>query len=155
MDEIVWAISPHHDTLDSLANYLGKFAQDFLNVAGIRYRLSVPIQLPPWPLTADARHSLFLAFKEALHNVVKHASATEVHVSLVLAESGFSAVIEDNGVGFDPARVDMTVKDPLRIASGNGLSNMRKRIEAIGGECRLESAPGKGTRVEFVVRVKN
>jgi signal transduction histidine kinase len=155
MDEIVWAISPHHDTLDSLVNYLSKFAQDFLNVAGIRYRLSVPIQLPPWSLTADARHSLFLAFKEALHNVVKHASATEVHVSLTLAESGFSAVIEDNGIGFDPAQADMAIKDPLRIASGNGLANMRKRLVAIGGECRVDSTPGKGTRVEFAVRVKN
>lgn len=157
MDEIVWAVSPHHDTLDSLVNYLGKFAQDFLKVAGIRCRLIVPIQLPAWPLTAEVRHSLFLAFKEALHNVVKHAAATEVHVSLILAESGFSASIEDDGIGFDPARVDAaaTGKDPLRIASGNGLANMRKRIEGIGGECQVDSTPGKGTRVKFVVRVKN
>jgi signal transduction histidine kinase/streptogramin lyase len=156
MDEIVWAISPHHDTLDSLVNYLGKFAQDFLNVAGIRCRLIVPIQLPVWPLTAEVRHSLFLAFKETLHNVVKHASATEVRVSLTLAESGFSAIIEDNGIGFDPARTDVApmAKDSLRIASGNGLTNMRKRIEGIGGECQVDSAPGKGTRVKFVVRVR-
>jgi len=156
MDEIVWAVSPHHDTLDSLVNYLGKFTQDFLNVAGIRCRLVVPIQLPAWPLTAEIRHSLFLAFKEALHNVVKHASATEVHVSLTLGESGFSAAIQDNGVGFDPAGVGMTsAKDPLRIAGGNGLANMRKRIEGIGGECQVDSAPGRGTTVKFIVRVKS
>ncbi|MGD0206516.1 MAG: two-component regulator propeller domain-containing protein [Verrucomicrobiota bacterium] len=157
MDEIVWAVSPHHDTLDSLVNYLGKFAQDFLNVAGIRCRLVVPIQLPAWPLTAEVRHSLFLAFKEALHNVVKHASATEVRVSLTLAESGFSASIEDNGIGFDPAGVGVaaTTKDPLRIAGGNGLANMRKRIGGIGGECQVDSAPGKGTTVRFIVRVEN
>jgi signal transduction histidine kinase len=156
MDEIVWAISPHHDTLDSLVNYLGKFAQDFLNVAGIRCRLVVPIQLPAWPLTAEVRHSLFLAFKEALHNVVKHASATEVRVSLTLAESGFSAAIEDNGIGFNPAAVGAgaTSKDPLRIAGGNGLANMRKRIGGIGGECQVDSAPGKGTTVRFIVRVE-
>jgi signal transduction histidine kinase/ligand-binding sensor domain-containing protein len=156
MDEIVWAVSPHHDTLDSLVNYLGKFAQDFLNVADIRCRLIVPIQLPAWPLTAEVRHSLFLAFKEALHNVVKHASATEVRVSLTLAESGFSAAIEDNGIGFDPAGVGpgTTSKDPLRIAGGNGLANLRKRIEGIGGECQVDSAPGKGTRIRFIVRVR-
>jgi signal transduction histidine kinase len=157
MDEIVWAVSPHHDTLDSLVNYLGKFSQDYLNVAGIRCRLVVPIQLPAWPLTAEVRHSLFLAFKEALHNVVKHASATEVRISLALAESGFSASIEDNGIGFDPAAVGAaaTVRDPLRIAGGNGLTNMRKRIKGIGGECQMDSAPGKGTTVRFIVRVKN
>ena len=156
MDEIVWAVSPHHDTLDSLVNYLGKFSQDFLNVAGIRCRLVVPMQLPAWPLTAEVRHSLFLAFKEALHNVVKHAAATEVRISLTLAESGFSASIEDNGVGFDPTTVGATAtKDPLRIAGGNGLANMRKRIEGIGGECRVDSTPGKGTTVRFVIRVQN
>jgi signal transduction histidine kinase len=157
MDEIVWAVSPHHDTLDSLVNYLGKFAQDFLNVAGIRCRLVVPIQLPAWPLTAEVRHSLFLAFKEALHNVVKHAAATEVRISLTLAESGFSASIEDDGRGFDPAGAGLAAspKDPLRISTGNGLANMRKRIEGIGGECQVDSAPGKGTTVRFIVRVEN
>jgi signal transduction histidine kinase len=157
MDEIVWAVSPHHDTLDSLVNYLGKFAQDFLNTAGIRCRLIVPIQLPAWPLSAEMRHSLFLAFKEALHNVVKHASATEVRVSLTLAESGFSAAIEDNGVGFNPAAAGPATagKDPLRIAGGNGLANIRKRLESIGGNCQVDSAPGKGTRIQFIVRVKN
>jgi signal transduction histidine kinase/ligand-binding sensor domain-containing protein len=157
MDEIVWAVSPHHDTLDSLVNYLGKFAQDFLNTAGIRCRLIVPIQLPAWPLSAEMRHSLFLAFKEALHNVIKHASATEVRVSLTLAESGFSAAIEDNGVGFNPAATGPAAagNDPLRIAGGNGLANMRKRLESIGGNCQVDSAPGKGTRIQFIVRVKN
>jgi len=89
--------------------------------------------------------------------VVKHASATEVHVSLTLAESGFSTSIEDNGIGFDPAGVGVaaTTKDPLRIAGGNGLANMRKRIEGIGGECQIDSAPGKGTTVRFIVRVEN
>jgi signal transduction histidine kinase len=118
--------------------------------------LVVPIQLPAWPLTAEVRHNLFLAFKEALHNVVKHAAATEVRVSLTLAESGFSASIEDNGRGFDPASVGMaaTTNDPLRIAGGNGLANMRKRIGGIGGECQVDSAPGKGTTVRFIVRVE-
>jgi signal transduction histidine kinase len=46
-------------------------------------------------------------------------------------------------------------KDPLRIAGGNGLANMRKRIEGIGGECQVDSAPGKGTTVRFIVRVEN
>jgi signal transduction histidine kinase len=156
MDEIVWAVSPHHDTLDSLVNYLGKFSQDFLNVAGIRCRLVVPIQLPAWPLTAEVRHSLFLTFKEALHNVVKHAAATEVRISLTLAESGFSAAIEDNGQGFDPDSIGVgaTTRDPLRISGGNGLTNMRKRIEGIGGECQVDSAPGKGTTVRFIVQVE-
>ena len=76
MDEIVWAVNPQHDTLDSLANYLSRFALDFLNASKIRCRLDVPLQLPKLPVSAEARHSLFLAFKEALHNVVKHSAAS-------------------------------------------------------------------------------
>src|SRR5207237_10090099 len=69
MDEIVWAVNPKHDSLDSLVTYLGRFAQTFLSGAGIRCRLDVPLHLPSWALTAEIRHNLFLAFKETLNNV--------------------------------------------------------------------------------------
>ena len=100
MDEIVWAVNPQHDTLDSLVTYLGRFAQHFLSAAGIRCRLDVPLDLPALALTAEIRHNVFLAFKEALHNVVKHAQATEVRLSLELRPEGFMLVIADNGRGF-------------------------------------------------------
>ena len=64
MDEIVWAVNPRHDTLEGLASYLEKFAQDLLAAAGIRCRLDMPMEFPAWRLTADVRHNLFLAFKE-------------------------------------------------------------------------------------------
>ena len=78
MDEIVWAVNPQHDTLDSLATYLGRFAQGFLASAHVSCRLDVPMQLPTWPVTAETRHNLFLAFKESLNNAVKHSQTTEV-----------------------------------------------------------------------------
>ncbi len=161
MDEIVWAVSPQHDTLDSLITYLGKFAQDFLSVAGIRCRLDMPMQLPTWPLTAEVRHNLFLAFKEALHNVLKHASATTVRVSLTLTDSSFALLINDNGKGFAPSLTGTTVVtatascDSLRISGGHGLPNMKKRLEEIGGIFELRSAPGEGTNVRFLVMLRN
>ena len=86
------------------------------------------------------RHNLYLACKEALHNVVKHAGASEVSVRLDLAEGGFTLAIEDDGQGFaadcPPAR-------------GNGLANMRQRLKELHGLCRVESTPGRGTRVLF------
>jgi signal transduction histidine kinase len=158
MDEIVWAVSPQHDTLDSLVTYLGKFAQDFLSVAGIRCRLNVPMQLPPLSLTAEVRHNLFLVLKEALNNVVKHAAATEVRVSLAPAASGFSLVVEDNGKGFDPARAGVAGNvggGAARLSAGNGLSNMRKRLEEIGGVFEIDTARGEGTKLKFVVQLQN
>ncbi|HPW91450.1 MAG TPA: two-component regulator propeller domain-containing protein [Verrucomicrobiota bacterium] len=156
MDEIVWAVNPKHDRLDSLVNYLGKFAQDFLSSAGIAYRSEMPIQLPHWPLDSQVRHNLFLAFKEALHNAVKHAAAKEVHVSLTLRKEAFVLTVRDNGCGF--RRDDLASSaDPAlsRLSTGNGLVNMKNRMEGIGGHCELQSKPGAGTVVRFVVRLRH
>jgi signal transduction histidine kinase/ligand-binding sensor domain-containing protein len=146
MDEIVWAVNPQHDTLDSLASYLGNFAQEFLGSLDVRCRLDMPLQLPAWPLTAEVRHNLFLAFKEAMNNVLKHADATEVYVSLVTGADAFTLVVRDNGVGFS-----LEAADGAGNARGNGLINMRQRLAKIGGRCEVQSAPGKGTEVKFVV----
>src|SRR5208283_3647004 len=93
MDEIVWAVNPQHDTLDSLATYLGKYAQDFLEGPGLRCRLDMSVQLPNWRLEAEARHNLFLAFKESLNNVLRHAAATEVRISLTTDNHAFTIVV--------------------------------------------------------------
>ena len=155
MDEIVWAVNPQHDTLESLANYLGKFAQDFLEPLDLRCRLDVPAQIPAGPpLTAEVRHNLFLAFQEALTNVVKHAAASEVCVSLAIRSDAFHLMLRDNGRGFtpdDPARIASGFGD--RLTPGNGLANMRQRLAKIGGRCEIRSAPGHGTEVEFIVAV--
>jgi signal transduction histidine kinase len=154
MDEIVWAVNPRHDTLDSLASYLGRFAQEFLGAANISCRLDVPVQLPAWPMTSEVRHNLFLACKEALHNVVKHASASEVRVSLAFEASAFSLTIQDNGCGFDMNKPSAgRSSDPDRLSAGNGLANMRRRLEEIRGRFQIESAPGKGTKAVFAVPV--
>src|SRR5208337_1959162 len=100
MDEIVWAVSPRHDTLESLATYLEKFAHDWLAGVGIRCRLDLPLQFPEWHLTSEVRHNIFLAFKEALHNAVKHSGASEVLIRLTVKEKLFELAVEDNGHGF-------------------------------------------------------
>ena len=155
MDEIVWAVSPRHDTLESLAAYLEKFAQDWLATAGFRCRLDLPLQFPEWHLTSEVRHNVFLAFKEALHNAVKHSGASEVLIRLAVREKSFELALEDNGRGF--AVGEKMKKSPGsqgRAASGNGLENMRRRLAAIGGSCEIQSAPGAGTQVFFSVQLK-
>ncbi|HSU56160.1 MAG TPA: triple tyrosine motif-containing protein, partial [Candidatus Dormibacteraeota bacterium] len=167
MDEIVWAVNPQHDSLDSLATYLGRFAQDFLAAARIRCRLEVPTELPAWPLTADIRHNLFLAFKEALNNSVKHSGTKEVRIVLEIGDGDFVLSVEDQGSGFvmpASSKVASAGTVPDRFASGNGLLSMRQRLADIGGRCEIQSWTGKngdsslaspsGTRVTFMVPVK-
>jgi signal transduction histidine kinase len=147
MDEIVWAVNPQHDTLDSLASYLGNFAQDYLAPLHIRCRLEMPLQLPHWPITAETRHNVFLAFKEALHNVVKHSGAEEVSIFLTPEADRFTLIVRDNGKGFDPKAVRH------RAGRGNGLKNMAQRLEKIGGRCEIQSHPGSRTEITFSVAV--
>jgi signal transduction histidine kinase/ligand-binding sensor domain-containing protein len=155
MDEIVWAVSPRHDTLEGLATYLEKFAQDWLAAAGIRCRLDLPLQFPDCHLTSEMRHNVFLAFKEALHNAVKHSSASEVLIRLAVKEKSFELAVEDNGRGFAIGEKAKDVSSiPGRAASGNGLENMRRRLAAIGGSCEIKSAPGLGTKVIFSAQLK-
>jgi signal transduction histidine kinase len=152
MDEIVWAINPKHDRLDSLADYLGKFANDFLRSGGIRCRLELPVQLPALPVTAEVRHHVFLAFKEALNNVAKHADATEVRILLNSTPDGFVINIQDNGQGFTLAHPGVSPRvDHHRLSGGDGLSNLRARLARVHGRCDISSLPGSGTKVTFTI----
>lgn len=75
--EIVWAVNPQYDNVASLASYYSLFAQRFLNLSNIACRLQVSPTFPHTPLDSRVRHGVFLAFKEALHNAVRHSGASE------------------------------------------------------------------------------
>jgi len=149
MDEIVWAVDPQHDTLDSLASYLGKLIHELLGDSGIRCRLDFPTYLPAWPVTAEIRHNLFLAVKESLHNILKHSKATEVQISFVLEPAAVAIKIADNGIAFE-LPPELRQSRPPR----NGCLNMRQRLSEIGGQCEILSEPGKGTQVTLTIPVK-
>ena len=155
MDEIVWAVNPENDTLEGLATYIGKYAQEFVSSAGIHCRLDLPAELPLFALSAEVRHNLFLAIKEVLNNTVKHAQATDISLQLKVQENGFAFVIKDNGRGFNAAAADGHAPDGLRAASGYGLRNISKRLADIGGSCKIVAEPGKGTQVELAFATAN
>jgi signal transduction histidine kinase len=138
LDEIVWTVNPSNDTLEGLINYICKYAQDYLAVAGIRYRLEVPAVLPPAAISPEVRHHVFLVAKEAITNVVRHAQASTVWLRLTLTAAAFTLEIVDDGRG--PAG-----KDEARAKTRNGLRNMNKRMEEIGGSFSLEPAPERGS----------
>jgi ligand-binding sensor domain-containing protein/signal transduction histidine kinase len=145
LDEIVWAVNPSNDTLASLANYACKYAQDYFAMAGVSYRADLPSDLPPTPILPEVRHNVFLAFKEAVNNVVKHARATEAHVKLELVDREFVLSVSDNGRGIG----DLSGKN-LR----NGLKNMRRRLADVHGRCEIVPGPHSGTVVRLTVPVK-
>jgi signal transduction histidine kinase len=152
--EVVWSINPKCDTLESFCAYLCHYAEGFLAAAGLRCRLDFPEEQQAQPLSAEARHQLLLFVKEALNNVAKHAQANEVCLGVGLQPDGLSLTVADDGRGFCPQRKDGMHAQPAAretgaaaFTAGHGLSNMRRRIEALGGTLEVASEPGKGTRI--------
>lgn len=146
LEEIVWAVNPHKDRLDQMVSYFSAHAEEFFKPTEIRCRLDFPEELPDLPISTEIRHQLFLVFKEALTNVVRHAAAGEVRIGLQLDGSCLRVSIEDDGCGFDP-RVSPSGRD--------GLGNMRARIEKLGGFCQISSRLGQGTRIVVEVPISS
>jgi signal transduction histidine kinase len=143
VDEMVWAVTPANDTLDRFANYLTQSAKQFLDASNLRVRFDLPAELPPATLPGKVRHCLFLAVREALNNVTKHAHAGLVRLELKLDAEQLRIVIADDGCGFAPEAL-------AADGTHEGLNTMRRRVEEIGGEFHLASRRGKGTRIELV-----
>ena len=144
MEEVVWTVNPKNDSLPSLAARLCDHTERFLASAQLNCRLDVADTLPPVALTAHIRHNLLLAVKEALNNAARHAAARTVWLRLHLNGQWLCVTVEDDGRGFDLAQ-------PER--SGNGLPNMRSRMEAVAGRAEITSEPGKGTAVTLCLPV--
>jgi signal transduction histidine kinase len=145
LEEIVWAVRPGSDTLQGLVDYIAHFSNELFEASHTRCRLDLPPDLPAVPLPPDLRHNMFLIIKEALTNVLKHSEASEVHVEAKARAGALEFLVRDDGHGFEAGQ--KPGKD-----RGNGLSNMQRRAEAIGGTLTVESTP-EGTQVQLVVPI--
>ena len=144
LDEIVWAINPENDTLEGLVNYLSRSADEFLEDGNLRWQIKAPADIPARNIAANVRHNLFLAFREALNNAVKHSGASEIQIQLLVEPAQFQIIIADTGIGFD-AEAPPT--------EGNGLKNMRERLADIGGQFAVFTRPGEGTIIKMIIRL--
>ena len=142
LDEIVWAINPRNDTVNSLGNYFCECAQRMLQHTTISCRLDLSPDLPSHPLDPDRRHNLFLAFNEALNNVIRHSGGTEARIRIAAEKGGLVVAVEDNGCGLPEGEVS---------EGAEGLKSMRHRLERMGGHCEISSRAGQGTSVRFSV----
>ncbi|MEN9469606.1 MAG: hypothetical protein RL630_1339 [Verrucomicrobiota bacterium] len=138
LDEIVWAVNPERDSVEHLATYLSKFAQEFLADSGIRFRSEIPDELPPCVLSSKLRHNLYLATREAFRNAVRHGHPATIVLKIFVGADELRIAIEDDGCGFDLAKAE---------TPGQGLTNMRTRMQAIGGRFSISSHPGQGCAI--------
>ena len=144
VDEIVWAVTPANDILTALVDYVVQYAQHYLRAADLTCRVELPAFIPPLPVRSAVRHHIYMAVQEALNNIVKHARASQVHLSAAIDGKHLRIGIADDGCGFEPALVHPE-DEP------GGLQNFFSRMQHVGGRFDLDTSPGHGTRVTFVI----
>ncbi len=145
MRDLIWVLNPENTTLDSLVSRIREYCSDYFENMPLQLELDFPYAVAGMHILREAQRNIFLTVKEALNNTVKHAGATNVHVELKVNDNELSIALCDNGGGF--ASVDME-------KGGNGLKNMRQRIETIKGTFHVMTGEG-GTSVKIIVPLEN
>ena len=139
MNSIIWTMKSSNDTLESLVAYLRANALEYFENTPITCKVQVPDIIPVVEMNGEKRRNIFLSVKESLNNILKHAQATEVSINITLSPNKLIIRVADNGVGID-------VEKLRRF--GNGLSNMKRRMESIQGEFSAENK--NGSIISFV-----
>jgi len=139
MSDIVWAVNPKKDHLLDLTQRLRLFADEAFFTHNIEFRFSAP-QLPSDKrIGAETRREVFLIFKEAVNNIVRHSGCANAEATLQVDHKTLVLLISDDGRGFDPTLA----------RAGEGLASMRRRAERIDGEIEVISKPGDGATVRL------
>ncbi len=143
MDDIIWSINPDKDKLGDLVVRMREFAIPLLEAKEIEFDFKVNAA-DYRKLTMDFRKNIFLIFKEAIFNTVKHAQCTSVSITTEIRNNIFCLQVEDNGIGFDPDKP----------TNRNGIKNMEKRSRMLGGILSIGKPPQGGTKMEFKCLIK-
>lgn len=137
LDGVVWVVNARNDTLSSLIEYLASNAEEFLAMAGVRCRVEMPAHVSERKLAAEIRHDVLLAVREIFNNAVRHGRPGKVLLRFVLSDDSLEILVQDDGCGF---KIET-------VSPGNGLANIHDRMRRVGGSCRIESAPDRGTSI--------
>lgn len=139
MSDIVWAVNPARDRLRDLSQRMRRFAEDLLGAAGLELSLSLPSPEEDVPISADVRREVLMIFKEAVHNVLRHAGARSVAIRVERVGGRILLSVKDDGCGFETGAP----------REGNGLSNIALRSARLGGTLVILSTKGEGSEVRL------
>jgi ligand-binding sensor domain-containing protein len=142
-NEIVWAISPEHNSLVDLTRRMRRHAEEVFALRDIELEFTAPTTESDLKLSVGARHDLLLIFKEAVNNAARHSLCTRIEIEFRCDHSGLHLKVKDDGQGFDPAVLN---------SSGHGLRSMQRRAAALSGALTIDSSAG--TTVEFVLPLR-
>ena len=143
--DTVWAINPDNDDMPKLLEKMRSFAYQVLSAKEISLEFKDGFEaMKSIKLTMEQRRNIYLMFKEAVHNIIKHADANRVFIEAKREKNGVRLTIRDNGKGFD--------LEILRGSTeGNGLKNFERRAKECFIQFDLTSKIGEGTTIVFVI----
>ncbi len=143
-NDTVWAVKPDNDRLEALLYRMEAYAASLLGVANISFDIYCEENLKQMRLQMETRKNLFLIFKEVIHNILKYSNCSKIFIKFDGSRKSFKMTIIDNGDGFDANLV--------KPYNGNGVMNMQKRAEEIGGVFCIASQPGSGTSISVLLK---
>ncbi|NGP90110.1 sensor histidine kinase [Fodinibius halophilus] len=146
MRDIIWFINPGGDTIEDLTNKLRQTANTLLG--NLPHHFDTDLHDPEQHISLSGRRNITLMFKEALHNVVKHANATKIDIQLKTDVANLHLSIRDNGCGFNPGEKKNSSH------SGMGLNNLKKRTDKLDGDLQISSTPGNGCHLQWSIPLK-
>src|ERR1044071_6038979 len=144
MADIVWAINPTRDHLIDLTMRMRQFGGDVLTARNIEFTFAAPGLESDIRIKTNVRRDVFLIFKEAINNAVRHSECSSAEIIFAVNDNRLTLKVSDNGHGFDPARA----------SSGHGLASMKHRAQSIGGTLEILAQSGQGTTVTLQVPLR-
>jgi len=139
MNEIVWTFNHEQDSLGSLVGYIRSNAAEMLGQAGIDVHFEIDEDIPEMALTVEFRRNVYLVVKEAVYNIIRHSGAGAAEIGVHVDGTELTVVVQDNGKGIYKAGGNLW---------GNGMKNMQRRVEQIGG--KMEITAGGGMAITIV-----
>lgn len=136
--DIIWTLNTSNDSVERLLFYIHQYGVQLFEDADIQFSMEIPTVIGEHEIPGQWRKHVFLAVKEAFNNIIRHAGATVVNC-IIMVNNELQITIKDNGKGFTPGAV----------SGGNGLFNMRHRIESLHG--KMEIMASNGVEVHFIV----
>jgi ligand-binding sensor domain-containing protein/two-component sensor histidine kinase len=140
MSDIVWVVNPSRDSLHDLIIRLKDTYSELLNSLQISFKTRNLEKLTDVKLPMEVKQNLYLIFKEAINNAIKHSKCKHITLETNLRNDVLEIVLNDDGIGFDESL----------LSKGNGLKNMENRAAQINGRIKIKSSVNHGTTIRFI-----
>lgn len=138
MKEVIWSLNTENDTLENLISFLVQQVKTQLEHYPAALNIHIPDVIPEMAISGEARRNIYLTVKETVNNIIKHSGAGKIDFSITCSNQ-LTIMIADNGKGLGENKNDW----------GNGLKNMRRRVEKLNGQFKISNENGVTILIEI------